>query len=310
MYEFLRPSLTAFQSRKLFHSYQKEQGDTVEEWFRCIIDTLEGCEYGELSEFMLIDKFIAGLDDETCEKPVPYATIAIDTLQSIELDIKNHFAIPLESTTCDEITNDIEDFLAVDDIKVEEDEEGLSNESEDNLLDHYHETRVLERDFSGDDTKIPNYEFSRRSQKNTVNQEDIKSTELIQHKSSDERKPKVEIKGFKREKSKDIICLDCGKCFKQKNTYNYHKRWLTGKNLYNCNMCEKAFVKAVQLKRHKLTHDNDNKLFECYLWLSKFDRIHGLRIHFTILHTTKTKRNLRYNSTLRNTQEIDPLIWH
>lgn len=66
----------------------------------------------------------------------------------------------------------------------------------------------------------------------------------------------------------------------------------TGKNLYYCHMCGKVFVKAIQLQRHSLTHDNDNKSFECYLCSSKFDRIHGLRIHFTILHTTKTKRNL------------------
>lgn len=33
-----------------------------------------------------------------------------------------------------------------------------------------------------------------------------------------------QIKGFQRDKSKNIICLDCGKCFKQKNSYNYHKR--------------------------------------------------------------------------------------
>lgn len=72
--------------------------------------------------------------------------------------------------------------------------------------------------------------------------------------------------------------------------YFYYRH--TGKNLYYCHMCEKVFVKAIQLQRHSLTHDNDNKSFECYLCSSKFDRIHGLRIHFTILHTTKTMRNL------------------
>lgn len=33
------------------------------------------------------------------------------------------------------------------------------------------------------------------------------------------------IKGFQRDKSKNsIVCLDCGKCFKHKNSYNCHKR--------------------------------------------------------------------------------------
>lgn len=32
------------------------------------------------------------------------------------------------------------------------------------------------------------------------------------------------MKGFERDKSKRIVCLDCGKCFKHKNSYNCHKR--------------------------------------------------------------------------------------
>lgn len=32
------------------------------------------------------------------------------------------------------------------------------------------------------------------------------------------------IKGFHRDQSKKIICLDCGKYFKHKNSYNCHKR--------------------------------------------------------------------------------------
>lgn len=32
------------------------------------------------------------------------------------------------------------------------------------------------------------------------------------------------IKGFKRDKNRNIICLDCGKQFKHKNSYNYHKK--------------------------------------------------------------------------------------
>lgn len=32
------------------------------------------------------------------------------------------------------------------------------------------------------------------------------------------------IKGFQRDESKNIVCLDCGKCFKHKNSYNCHMR--------------------------------------------------------------------------------------
>lgn len=41
---------------------------------------------------------------------------------------------------------------------------------------------------------------------------------------SDTVQPNAKIKGFKRDKNKRIICLDCGKCFSAKNSYNYHKR--------------------------------------------------------------------------------------
>lgn len=38
------------------------------------------------------------------------------------------------------------------------------------------------------------------------------------------RNPNSKIKGFQRDERKNIVCLDCGKCFKHKNSYNCHKR--------------------------------------------------------------------------------------
>lgn len=58
-------------------------------------------------------------------------------------------------------------------------------------------------------------------------------------------------------------------------------------------MCGKFFVKEIQLRVHTLTHDHDAKSFECYLCLSRFDRLHGLRIHYTLSHIVTTKRNLQ-----------------
>lgn len=76
----------------------------------------------------------------------------------------------------------------------------------------------------GDPVELSNHEFSSIGLENCDNMEPVESPVLVQQKPSDESKPKVAIKGFRREKSIGIICLDCGKCFKQKNTYNYHKR--------------------------------------------------------------------------------------
>lgn len=42
------------------------------------------------------------------------------------------------------------------------------------------------------------------------------------------------------------------------------------------------------------THDQDKfSSLECYLCGSKFDRVHGLRIHFAISHTVRVKRDLQ-----------------
>lgn len=65
----------------------------------------------------------------------------------------------------------------------------------------------------------------------------------------------------------------------------------TGENLFDCKYCGRKFVKEVHLRSHLSTHEQDNKSFECYLCSSSFDRIRGLRIHFTISHTTKVLRN-------------------
>lgn len=42
--------------------------------------------------------------------------------------------------------------------------------------------------------------------------------------SENEMQPATEIKGFTKDNMKRITCLDCGKLFMAKNSYNYHKR--------------------------------------------------------------------------------------
>lgn len=59
---------------------------------------------------------------------------------------------------------------------------------------------------------------------NTVRIEPRKSNESKTGADDDSITIPKEIKGFKRDSSKHIICLDCGKRFKAKNSYNYHKR--------------------------------------------------------------------------------------
>lgn len=62
----------------------------------------------------------------------------------------------------------------------------------------------------------------------STNIDDTEHLELIQDDlkidDNDSIASPKEIKGFKRDSNKHIVCLDCGKKFTAKNSYNYHKR--------------------------------------------------------------------------------------
>lgn len=91
---------------------------------------------------------------------------------------------------------------------------------------------------------------------------------------------------------KSILCYQVSMSHILINSFFAHSH--TGNNLYYCNVCGKRFVKESQLKVHMPTHNQDKlSLLECYLYGSKFDRVHGLRIHFTISHTMRARRDLR-----------------
>lgn len=62
MIRFHRPSVDAFQSRKVFHSYQRIQIESPGEWLHRIRSSISTCEYGIFNEIMLIDKFLSGLN--------------------------------------------------------------------------------------------------------------------------------------------------------------------------------------------------------------------------------------------------------
>lgn len=49
------------------------------------------------------------------------------------------------------------------------------------------------------------------------------ATVLPQH-CDNQHSSKCEIKGYKKEKEKGIVCLDCGKCFKYMKSYDSHKK--------------------------------------------------------------------------------------
>lgn len=67
MIEFKPPSLTAFQCRRIFHKCERKETESVHNWLTRIKDSIVDCAYDSLHDFMLIDKFISGLDETDFE---------------------------------------------------------------------------------------------------------------------------------------------------------------------------------------------------------------------------------------------------
>lgn len=121
MVEYVTPSKEAFHCRKIFHSSQRDQGETNAEWFNRVIESLKDCEYLELSEFMLMDKFLTGLDKELFEQfTTEYPTLTSDKMPLILSDNdKNYRSSEASSSQQVLHADDFAHFLAVDvDIKV------------------------------------------------------------------------------------------------------------------------------------------------------------------------------------------------
>lgn len=58
------PSETTLQNRREFYSTQKEGSEPIIEWFNRIKDAIDACDFGASSDFLTIDKFFCGLDEE------------------------------------------------------------------------------------------------------------------------------------------------------------------------------------------------------------------------------------------------------
>lgn len=58
------PTDAILEHRKHFYSTEKEATEPVAEWFCRIRNAIEHCEFGGFSNFLIIDKFFCGLDDD------------------------------------------------------------------------------------------------------------------------------------------------------------------------------------------------------------------------------------------------------
>lgn len=121
MYEYAKPSIAAYQNRKKFHSNQRYQYESSAEWFHRVSESLNGCEYGEFSDFLFIDKFIAGLDNDSFEKwcqPTDKLTIK-DINKVFLVDQDDGITNSIDTVPNIESTPDLDSYLTGNEIKLE-----------------------------------------------------------------------------------------------------------------------------------------------------------------------------------------------
>lgn len=71
------PTKIAFQNRKRFHATQKSNNETISDWFKRLQKCTGDCDFGQIYDCMLIDKFFSGLTESDFEKisQVPVWTV-------------------------------------------------------------------------------------------------------------------------------------------------------------------------------------------------------------------------------------------
>lgn len=77
------PPYSVFCCRKTFHAIEKSPDEELEQWFSRIQIAIAGCDFGDLTDFMLIDKFICGLSEKLFHKYAETTTLEVDRLLSI-----------------------------------------------------------------------------------------------------------------------------------------------------------------------------------------------------------------------------------
>lgn len=111
------PNESAFHSRKRFHSSIKDPNESVEEWFHRIQKSVNRCDFGALTNVLLIDKFISGLDIHLFGKLTKTTTLTVEQTLSIANSEEASYT-SLESVKTEAIPNS-GDFLSLDLIKNE-----------------------------------------------------------------------------------------------------------------------------------------------------------------------------------------------
>lgn len=80
MITYKTPTIATFYNRKQFHATQKTQSESISDWFNRLQNFIAECRFENVSDYMLIDKFVSGLSESDFEKIAPVAKWTVDEL--------------------------------------------------------------------------------------------------------------------------------------------------------------------------------------------------------------------------------------
>lgn len=61
MIVYKTPSHAAFHHRQQFHAIQKIQNESISDWYKRLQKVIDHCEFQDITDYMLIDKFVSTL---------------------------------------------------------------------------------------------------------------------------------------------------------------------------------------------------------------------------------------------------------
>lgn len=63
MLAYRPPPLDALMCRRSFYSNSKLSTESITDWFERVAKSINGCEFDNFTDIMLIDKFLSGIDE-------------------------------------------------------------------------------------------------------------------------------------------------------------------------------------------------------------------------------------------------------
>lgn len=77
------PSFEAIQKRKLFYTSAKFTDETVFEWYKRVENAGNQCEFNHLHDFLILDKFVTGLNDGILKRLSEKIVLSLDEIFAI-----------------------------------------------------------------------------------------------------------------------------------------------------------------------------------------------------------------------------------